>query len=53
MFCFSESLRYLGRLIAECVHERADVRPTALRVKKNLSKLLPSTPVPGNPVRIV
>ena len=27
-------------------------RPTALRFKKNISKLLPALPVPGNPVRI-
>jgi len=36
------SLRLVSNLINECVHENPSVRPTALRVKKTLSKLLRS-----------
>lgn len=48
-----ESLKYLARIMAECYHENPAVRPTALRIKKSLSRLLPGTPVPGNPVKMV
>merc|ERR1711915_742494 len=48
-----DSLKYLARIMAECYHENPAVRPTALRIKKSLSRLLPGTPVPGNPIKMV
>jgi len=64
-----DSLQLLSKLIRECVHENPSVRPTALRVKKTLSRLLEGSflgerestgwqkpsykSVPGNPIKMV
>jgi len=56
---FSESMTYISRLVKEGWTENPAARPTALRFKKNLSKLIPAPPSPvlpprsGSPVRIV
>jgi len=44
-------LSQLGRLMCEMYHKNPAVRPTALRVKKSLSRLVPGSPIPGNPIR--
>jgi len=46
-----EVLQHMSRLQAEMWHHNPAVRPTALRVKKNLMRLVPGSPIPGNPVR--
>ena len=52
-FHYSPSLRYLSKLMSECYHVNPAVRPSALRVKKSLARLLPSQTVPGNPIKMV
>ena len=49
----SPSLRYLSKLVSESCHVNPAVRPSALRVKKSLARLLPSQTVPGNPIKMV
>ena len=49
----SQSLSYLGKVMLECYHADPAVRPSALRLKKSLSRLLAAPTVPGNPIKMV